>query len=249
MWKWIAAWVLLFAVQGSRAEELTAAGIIRQAMDHYRGQTSRSEMTMTIHRPDWERQMSMRAWTQGDKRTLVRVTKPAKDAGNGTLSLDGNMWTYTPKVNRVIKVPSSMMSQNWMGSDFSNRDVSKDTDIIDQYDHRLLEQYEQDGHQVYVIESIPHEEAAVVWGREVLRIREDWVILEQAFIDQDDILVKTLKTLEIAELSGRPVATVLRMSREGTLDEWTQVQTLSVAFDISLSETVFTLSNLRNPRE
>ena len=179
----------------------------------------------------------------------MRVTEPAKDAGNGTLSLDGNMWTYTPKVNRVIKVPSSMMSQNWMGSDFSNKDVSKDTDIIDQYDHRLLEQYEQDGHQVYVIESIPHEEAAVVWGREVRHIRDDWVTLEQLFIDQDDILVKTLKTLEIAELSGRQVATVVRMSREGTLDEWTQVQTSSVAFDISLSEHVFTLSNLRNPRE
>jgi outer membrane lipoprotein-sorting protein len=249
MWRRIAAWILLVWAQTAYPDDLSASEIIRQAMDHYRGQTSHAQMTMVIHRPDWERRMSMRAWTEGDKRTLVRVTEPAKDAGNGTLSVDGNMWTYTPKVNRVIKVPSSMMNQNWMGSDFSNKDVSKDADIIDQYDHRLLDLFEEDGHRVYVIESIPHEEAAVVWGREVLRIRDDWVILQHEFRDQDDLLVKTLRTLQIDEMSGRAVATVLRMSKEDAPGEWTEVRTAAVEFDLELSDTLFTLSNLRNPRE
>ena len=249
MWRRIAAWILLVSAQAAYPDGLTASEIIRQAMDHYRGQTSHAEMTMVIHRPDWERRMSMRAWTEGDKRTLVRVTEPAKDAGNGTLSVDGNMWTYTPKVNRVIKVPSSMMNQNWMGSDFSNKDVSKDADIIDQYDHRLLDQFDEDGHRIYVIESIPHEEAAVVWGREVLRIRDDWVILQHEFRDQDDLLVKTLKTLQIDEMSGRTVATVMRMSKEDAPGEWTEVRTAGVEFDLELPDTLFTLSNLRNPRE
>ena len=166
--KWVVSVLVLFAAVDAAAQELDAADIIRKAMEHYRGLTSYSELTMIIHRPDWERSMTMRAWTEGEKHTLVRVVEPKKDAGNGTLSVDGNMWTYTPKINRVIKIPSSMMSQSWMGSDFSNKDVSKDTVIIDQYDHTLLDQYEQDGFQVYVIQSIPHEEAAVVWGREVL---------------------------------------------------------------------------------
>lgn len=99
--------------------------LIVQAMNHWRGLTSYSEMTMTIHRPDWQRSMSMRAWTKGDKTSLVRVTAPKKDAGNGTLTKDNNMWTFSPKINRIIKVPSSMMSQSWMGSDFSNKDISK----------------------------------------------------------------------------------------------------------------------------
>ena len=240
---------LLLFMQGALAEELTAADIIRKAMDHYRGQTSYSEMTMVIHRPDWQRRMTMQAWTEGDKQTLVRITEPAKDAGNGTLSVDGNMWTFTPKINRVVKVPSSMMSQNWMGSDFSNKDVSKDTTIIEQYDHTLLKLSEEDGHQVYVIQSIPHEEAAVVWGREVLHIRDDWVMLQQQFWDQDDVLVKTLQALEIDELSGRAVATVIRMSKEDTPQEWTEVRTAEVAFDVELAANLFTLSNLRNPRE
>ena len=242
--------VLLFAaVPAAWAESPDAKDIIRKAMDHYRGLTSFSEMTMTIQRPDWSRSMTMLAWTEGDKQTLVRVTAPRKDVGNGTLSVDGNMWTFTPKINRVIKIPASMMSQNWMGSDFSNKDISKNTDIIDQYDHRLLEQREHEGHVVYVIESIPHEEAAVVWGREVLAVRDDWVLLEQQFWDQDDILVKTLKALEIAEMSGRTVASVIRMSREGQADEWTELRTAAVEFDIELPDNLFTLSNLRNPRQ
>jgi len=98
--------------------ERNAKEIVRDALNHWRGLTSQGEMTMTIHRPDWERSMSMQSWTQGEKRSLVRVTEPRKDRGNGTLMDDNNMWTFSPKVNRVIKVPSSMMSQSWMGSDF-----------------------------------------------------------------------------------------------------------------------------------
>ena len=91
------------------AEPRDAKELVRAAMDHWRGATSYSEMTMTIHRQDWERSMSMRAWSEGTKLSLVRVTEPKKDAGNGTLMKDDSMWSYSPKVNRVIKIPSSMM--------------------------------------------------------------------------------------------------------------------------------------------
>ena len=144
----------------SMAQEPDAAQLIRDAMDHWRGLTSYSDMTMTIHRPDWERSMTMRSWSKGDKLSLVRVVEPKKDAGNGTLTNDNNMWTYTPRINRIIKVPSSMMSQSWMGSDFSNKDISKSTDIIDQYDHELVGREERDGHVYYTVSSVPHEEAA-----------------------------------------------------------------------------------------
>ncbi len=122
-----------------------AAEIVRAAIDNWRGESSQGEMSMTIHRPSWERTMSMRSWTSGPKKSLVRVTAPKKDAGNGTLMVDNNMWSYSPKVNRVIKVPSSMMGQSWMGSDFSNKDVSRADDIVDQYDHTLLDKKEHDG--------------------------------------------------------------------------------------------------------
>ena len=108
-----------------------AATLVRRAIDYWRDTSSYSVIDMTIHRPDWERTMSIRVWTRGQKESLVRVTAPPKDAGNGTLLLDNDMWSYNPKVNRVIKIPSSMMGQSWMGSDFSNNDLAKADDLID----------------------------------------------------------------------------------------------------------------------
>jgi outer membrane lipoprotein-sorting protein len=227
---------------------IDARQLVRDAIDHWRGVASYTEMRMVIHRPDWERAMTMRAWTKGDKQSLVRVIEPAKDRGNGTLTDDNNMWSFAPKVNRVIKIPSSMMGQSWMGSDFSNKDIAKADDIIDQYDHTLLNVEEVDGIAVYEIQSVPHEDAAVVWGREVLRIREDFVVARHSFYDQDGELVKRLTSLEIGELGGRTVALRQRMSEVETPDEWTEIQVLSVDYDVDIPDSTFTLSSLRNPR-
>ena len=240
---------LLLTLSWPSAAQPDAKQIIEKAMDMWRGRTSYGEMTMVIHRPDWERSMSMQSWSEGADDTLVRVTAPAKDAGNATLVKDTNMWSYTPKINRVIKVPSSMMSQSWMGSDLSNKDISKSTDIIDQYDHRLIETRQEDGHTIYEIESIPHEESAVVWGKEILVIRDDYVMLEQQFWDQDGLLVKTFKTLEVKEMDDRPVATIMRMQEVDKPDQWTEMRVQQSQFDIELPPSLFTLSNLRNPRQ
>ena len=231
------------------AEERSATQIVRDAVDHWRGLSSYTVMTMVIHRPDWERSMTMEAWTKGDERALVRVIEPKKDRGNGTLTQDNNMWTFSPKVNRVIKVPSSMMGQSWMGSDFSNKDVARADDIIDQYDHTLLGTDTVDGVTAYRVESIPHEDAAVVWGSEVLTIREDHVVLEHAFYDQDGELVKTLRSLETGEMGGRTIAKRQRMMKTDTPEEWTEIAVLEVEYDLDLKDSLFTLSNLRNPRD
>jgi outer membrane lipoprotein-sorting protein len=231
------------------AEERDATAIVQEAVNHWRGLSSDGVMTMVIHRPDWERSMTMRAWTKGDDRSLVRVLEPKKDRGNGTLTDDNSMWSFSPKVNRVIKIPSSMMGQSWMGSDFSNKDIARADDIVKLYDHSILSVEEVDGVTVYEIESIPHEDAAVVWGREVLKIRSDHVVVQHRFYDQDDELVKTLNSLNIGEMGGRTIALRQRMSKEASPEEWTEIQVVSVEYDIDLSENLFTLSNLRNPRE
>ena len=225
-----------------------ALDVVNGAWEQFRGESSYGEMTMIIHRPDWERSMSMRAWTRGTDESLVRITEPRKDAGSGTLMRDDQMWTYAPKINRVIKVPSSMMSQSWMGSDFSNKDVSRADDIVTQYDHRIVGEEEHEGPKVWVIESVPHEDAAVVWGKEILRIRDDLVLLAEEFYDQDGELVKAMRALEIGELGGRVLATRQRMAKADTEDEWTEIRFDDLEFGVELDDSVFTLSSLRNPR-
>lgn len=243
--------LLILTASVARAAEAPpdAARIVKAAIDYWRDVSSYSVVDMTIRRPDWQRTMTIRVWTRGDKQSLVRIVAPPKDAGNATLLLDNDMWSFSPKINRVIKIPSSMMNQSWMGSDFSNNDLAKADDLIEQYIHKLLATESHDGKKVYVVESVPKETAPVVWGKEIVRIREDWLILTHEFFDQQGVLVKKLVTSDIRPMGGKLVAARERMQRLDKPDEWTDVVTREVRFGIEVPASTFTLTNLRNPRE
>lgn len=233
---------------GAQAQTQDPAALIKAAIDYWRDTSSYAVSEMTIHRPDWERRVTFRVWTKGDKHSLVRVIAPAKDAGNATLLVDNDMWSFTPKINRVIKIPSSMMTQGWMGSDFSNGDLAKADDLIEFYNHRLLKTEQRDGHIHYQIESVPKETAPVVWGKEIVIVRDDYVLLEHAFYDQQGTLVKKLTTQELKTIGGKTVATRQRMQKIDKPDEWTQINTREVQFGLEMPANMFTLGNLRNPR-
>lgn len=237
------------AAAQERRTEPAAADVIQAAIDYWRDVSSYSVADMTIHRPDWQRTMTIRVWTRGQKESLVRVVAPAKDAGNATLLLDDDMWSYTPKINRVIKIPSSMMQQSWMGSDFSNNDLAKADDLIEQYTHRLLTTETHQGRKVWVIQSTPKETAPVVWGREVVKVRDDYNVIEHAFFDQAGVLVKRLTTLELREMGGKLIAARQRMQKVEAPEEWTEIVVKEARFGLNLPASVFTVANLSNPRE
>jgi len=233
-------------VQPSYADE--AAELVKAAINYWRDVSSYSVVDMTIHRPRWERTMTLRVWTRGEKQSLVRVMAPAKDAGNGTLLVDNKVWTFSPKINRIIKIPSSMMYQSWMGSDFSNNDVARADDLIHLYTHKLIGTETHEGRKTFVVESIPFDSAPVVWGKEVIKIRDDYVMLEHAFFDQDMRLVKKMVAMEVKPMGGKEIATLERMQKMDKPDEWTQILVKEARFGIDVPASTFTLSNLRNPR-
>lgn len=233
----------------AQPQAVDAPAIIKAAIEYWRDVSSYSVSEMAIHRPDWERRMTIRVWTRGNKESLVRVVAPAKDTGNATLLLDNDMWSYTPKINRVIKIPSSMMNQSWMGSDFSNNDLAKADDLIEQYTHKLLATETQDGRKVWTIESTPKETAPVVWGREIVKVRDDYNLIEHAFYDQAGELVKKLTSLEIKPMGGKVIVTRQRMQRVDKPGEWTEIVVREMKFGVDLPASVFTISNLSNPRE
>lgn len=239
--------VLLLYVNCARASD--AAQIVKEAVEYWRDASSYIEADMTIHRPTWERTSSLKTWTKGSKRTLVRFTAPAKDAGNASLTLTDDIWSYSPKVNRVIKIPPSMMTQSWMGSDFSYDDLSKSDHIVDEYKHTLLKEEKVEGKTVYVIESVPNPDAAIVWGKEILKIRDDHILLERSFYDQDGKLVKSMLASEIKIQGGKLYASKVRMVSIEAKDEWTEVVNKEVKFGINISDSIFTQANLSNPRE
>jgi outer membrane lipoprotein-sorting protein len=226
----------------------SADAILRQAYENYRSSSSQSTVAMTIHRPDWERHMQMQGWTRGDNDGLVRFTAPAKDAGNATLKLGRDTWVYNPKLNQVIKLPASMLTQSWMGSDFSYNDLSKSEDIITDYTHRLTGTAQAGGHTVWTVEATPKPGAPVVWGKVVLEVRDDYVLMGQTFYDQDGKPARRMTADRVAPLDGRPYPVSMTMRPLDQPAQWTRIETSNAKFNVSLPAYLFTLSNLQNPR-
>lgn len=227
-----------------------ARELIAGALDLVRGQTSYSEMTMLIHRPDWQRASTLKAWTRGREDALIRFTEPARDAGNATLKKDDRMWTYTPKLNRTIRLPYSLMSQSWAGSDFSYNDLARSDKLLNHYALNLQSaEQRDDGHRVYTVAAVPHDDAPVVWGKEVLVLRDDYVLLSHTFFDQDLEPLKRLEALQVGELGGREFATRMRMSKLDEPGHYTEVHYREAEFDIELPDDLFTLFALRTGAE
>lgn len=224
-----------------------AQALIEAAVDYYRGIASVATVEMTIHRPAWKRTMTIKAWTKGQKNSLFTVVAPPKDEGNSTLKRGTEMWTFNPKVNRVIKLPPSMMSQSWMGSDFSNNDLAKSDSILEDYVHTLMGTETHEGMKVFVIKSLPKPRAPVIWGMQILKVREDRILLTEAFYDEDLELVKAMTGTDIQMLGGKLFPKVWKMEKADTPDEYTLLDYKALEFREDLPDRYFTLTALRDP--
>jgi len=221
-------------------------GIVEGSFDYIRGRTSISLVDMTVHRPDWERVFSIRGWTEGQDKSLIRIIAPAKDNGNATLKIGREMWIYNPKVNRVIKIPPSMMSQSWMGSDFSNNDLAKSDSLLKDYSHSIVGEEMHEGKKIYLIKSVPIPHAPVIWGMQRLKIREDHIFLEQEFYDEDLKPVKKLSGLQIQMMGGKLFPKVWKMQKSDAKEEYTLLEYREILFDEELPERLFSLSSLKS---
>lgn len=230
------------------AEQPDPDVILRRAYDNYRAHSSEATVRMTIHRPSWERHLEMHTWTRGDEDALVRFVEPAQDAGNATLKVGEDIWVFNPRLNQVIKLPPSMMAQSWMGSDFSYDDLAKSEDVLTRCTHQLVATESVDEHISWRIDALPKPDEPIVWGKVTLRVRDDDVILEEGFYDQDMKLVRHMTTDAIGRLGGRQYPLVMSMHPAEGGDQWTRIETSSARFDVAVPDYVFTLSNLQNPR-
>lgn len=232
------------------AEAVTdATALVRKSFNHYRGLASHARMRMTIHRPEWERTQMLDAWTRGEEDSVIIVIEPARDRGNGTLKRGNQMWTFNPRVNRVIKLPPSLMGQSWMGSDFTNHDLAKTDSVVVDYEHTLEATEERNGQKIHRIRLTPKPGAPVVWGHEEILLRDDNIMLEERFYDQDGKLVKTLYASEIQPLGGRLLPRVITMVQAADAQRYTRMVYESLEFRDALPERYFSEAFLRNPRE
>jgi outer membrane lipoprotein-sorting protein len=236
----------IFGLIISSSSAQTAEEIVRQAYEKMEGESSRAQITMKIVRPNWDRSVSMKSWSLGEDYSLILITAPARDEGTSFLMRNNEIWNWLPDVNRTIKMPPSMMSQSWMGSDFSNNDLVRESSVITDYTYTLLEDETVDGYDCYKIEMIPKPDAPIVWARVVSFISKDeYLNLRVEYYDEDDEMVRVMTGSEVEQLGGRLLPTRMEMIPVEDEGNRTIITYQDIEFDIDISERFFSIQNMK----
>ena len=227
----------------------TAKEIVKKADEKFKGNSSKATLTMKIVRPKYTRTMTMKSWSMGDEYSLMKVMAPARDKGIGYLKRGNEIWNYQPNIDRSIKLPPSMMSQSWMGSDMTNDDLVRQSSIVDDYEHTLLKKETIDGRLCYVIELVPNDDAAVVWGMVKMWIdTKDYLQLKVEFYDEDEYLVNTTYGKNIKKMDDRVIPTTMEIVPEDKPGHKTILTYDDIDFNVSLKSSFFSISNMKRIR-
>ncbi len=241
--------LILSLFLGSAIFAQDAKEIMRKADQKMKGKTFFAEMTMTIQRPTWKRTLKFKTWGKGNENSLALVTYPAREKGQTFLKRNNEMWSWNPSISRLIKMPPSMMSQGWMGSDYSNDDLLKESSLIEDYTHKIVATEKIDGIECWKIKLTPKEDAAVVWGKIVKWIsKKEYNQLKTEYYDEDNYLVKTEVSNNVQLMGGKRIPTHTEIIPADEINKKTIVDISKVQFDKAYGNNFFTQQNMKRIR-
>lgn len=224
-----------------------AAEIIKKADSKMQGESSQMEMEMKLVRPTWERTISFKSWMKSREFGMTLITSPAKESGQSFLKMKTEMWNWNPTIARMIKLPPSMMSQGWMGSDYTNDDMLKESSIVVDYTYKLLGSEKNAGYVCHKIELIPKENAAVVWGKIIMWVsKEDFFEMKIEYFDEDMKLVKTHMASDIKQMDDRKIPTKFEIIPVDKQGQKTIVTMKNIKFNVKIPDAFFSQQNMKN---
>ena len=227
----------------------SAKDVVAKADELIKSKSSYSEMKMSVIKPDWSREIEMKTWSLEPEFALVLINAPAKDKGTVTLKREKEVWNWIPSVHRVIKIPPSMMMQSWMGSDFTNDDLVKQSSVVKDYVHSFAGEEEVDGYLCHKIQMIPKPEAGVVWGKVIMWVsKQGYLQLRADYFDEDEYLVKSMIGSKIKKMGGRTIPTHWEMIPVDKPGQKTVMEYISIEFNIDINESFFSQQNMKRVR-
>jgi negative regulator of sigma E activity len=241
--------ILALLALPSAAAANEAKATCERMIHRMRGHANVARYEMTVERPQWTRSIQIQAWDdRGKERLFLRILNPPKDQGVSFLKIGYNLWNYLPRVEKIVRIPPSMMLQPWMGSDFSNDDLIKESSYIDDYTHAIVGKETWEGEEVTQIELTPLPDAPVVWGKVVYWVRNDDLPVQQHFLNEQGKLIKDLRFEEFKIMDGVMFPTFWIMRNVAKDGQKTTLQLLEVDFDPdpAIADSVFTQRNLRS---
>jgi outer membrane lipoprotein-sorting protein len=240
----IATSILVFLAGAVQAQNATE--IVQRMDEKMRGESLKAEVTMTIVRPDWSREVSMKSWSRGTEYSMILITAPARDRGTAFLKRGNEIWNWVPSVGRTIKMPPSMMMQSWMGSDFTNDDLVRESSAVTDYDHELVGEETIEGYVCYKIEMKPKPDAPVVWTRvDVWISKEEYLELKAEFYDEFGELINVMNGMEVKEFDGRMIPSKMEMIPMDKEGHKTVLEYRSMEFNEGIPESFFSIQNMR----
>jgi outer membrane lipoprotein-sorting protein len=239
----------IIGISSLQAQTQSADDIIRKADEKSRGLSSQGTLTMTVIRPDWTRTITMKSWSKGREYSLVLITAPAKDKGEVFLKLKTEMWNWVPSIDKTIKIPPSMMLQSWMGSDFTNDDLVKQSSIVVDYTHKLLAKEKVRDMDCYKIELIPLPDAAVVWGKVIMWVTvsgyDQW---RAEYYDEDNKLVNVSDSYDVKKMGDREIPTRIEVAPQNKKGQKTIMHIDEMKFNTPVPENFFSQQNMKKIR-
>jgi len=243
------AFMLILVSIGFSTKAQDAKEIIKKMDDKLQGDSNKSEMTMSIVRPKYTRTIAFKNWSLGREYFLTYVTSPSKDKGMVSMKYEKEMWSYTPTINRMIKLPPSMMSQGWMGSDYTNDDLVKQSSIVKDYTHTILGEETINDNECYNIQMIPNNDANVVWGKINIWVdKEKYINLKAEYYDEEEFLVRTELGKEIKTFDGRELPSIIEIIPAEEPKNRTIINIISMEFDVDIKESFFSQQNMKRVR-
>ncbi|UCC80187.1 MAG: outer membrane lipoprotein-sorting protein [Candidatus Zixiibacteriota bacterium] len=243
----VMAAVMSVSADLSKYQNYDIEKVVKEIDELYRSEASYSELEMEIVTPHWQRTLSMNCWTEGMDKTFIRITSPPKEEGVGTLRIENEMWNYLPKTNKVIKIPPSMMMSSWMGSDFTNDDLVKESSMIEDYGYEFIAPEDDENDYLY-IRFIPREGKPIVWGKIVIAVRaEDYLPVWEKYYDEKDNLMRVMNFKDIKIFDGRKIPAVMEMISQNKEGNKTIIRYNKAEFNRKIDADVFSLRNLRSP--
>ena len=225
----------------------TAEQILKQAEQKLSATSVIAEMDITITRPRWTKKMSLKTWAKGTEYAVACVTGPDKDKGTVYLKSGNDVYNYLPKIKKTVKLPATLLSQNWMGTDMSTDDLVKLTQLTQDYSATVSGSKMVSGRDCYEITLTPKADADVLWGKLVTCIdKKDYIQLKTVFYDEDLEVVNTMVASEIKNLGGKMIASKMIMKPAGKAGQSTKVVYRSMTFNKTIPSAFFTKANMPN---
>ena len=232
---------------GASGQTLTATEIVRKADEKFNGEkSSYSAMSMTIVRPAWQRTIEIKSWSLGRDFALALITAPAKEAGQTFLKRKSEMWSWNPAISRLIKLPPSMMSQGWMGSDYTNDDILRESSVVNDYTHEIAGEEMIGDRLCYKILMTARKDASIVWGKQIRWIdKKEFLVLKVELYDEDGYLVRTETGSDIRTMDGRTITAKIQLVPQDEPENRTILEIRDIKFNISLEEEFFSQQNMK----